>query len=189
MNEWQMRVEEIIDKYQPDLLYFDNGINNRSMDPWKLRIARYYYNSASHWGKDVSVQSKSNAYLAGSIQDYERESRAPKELSQNYWQVDDPIGNKFGYVVGLKLQNADGIIRNLVENICRNGNLCLNVSPMADGTIPADQQEVLLRVGKWLERYGDGVYGTRAYSVFGEGPNVEGHPSENNIRFTCKGDT
>ena len=176
LNEWEMRVHELIDKYQPDLLYFDNGINYRSLDPWKLRIARYYYNSAWQWGKQVSIQSKSTAYLAGSIKDFERESRAPKQLTNYYWQVDDPIGNKFGYIEGLKLQSADGIIRNLVENISKNGNLCLNVSPRSDGTIPDDQQQVLRAVGQWLKVNGEGVYGTRAWKVYGE----------KNIRFTLK---
>ena len=176
LNEWEIRVHELIDKYQPDLLYFDNGINYRSLDPWKLRIARYYYNSAWQWGKQVSIQSKSTAYLAGSIKDFERESRAPKQLTNYYWQVDDPIGNKFGYIEGLKLQSADGIIRNLVENISKNGNLCLNVSPRSDGTIPDDQQQVLRAVGQWLKVNGEGVYGTRAWKVYGE----------KNIRFTLK---
>ena len=179
LNEWEMRVHEIIDRYQPDLLYFDNGINYRSLDPWKLRIARYYYNSAWQWHKEVSIQSKSQAYLAGSIQDFERMSRAPQQTLDRYWQVDDPIGNKFGYIEGLKLQSADGIIRSLVNTISRNGNLCLNISPKADGTIPDDQQQILRTVGTWLKTYGEGVYGTRAYKT----------STERNVRFTCRGDS
>ena len=177
LNEWQLRTMEIIDKYQPDLLYFDNGINYRSLDPWKLRIARYYYNSAHQWKKEVSIQSKSQAYLAGSILDFERESRAPRAPYGRYWQVDDPIGHKFGYVEGLKLQSADGIIRNLVDNVACGGNLCLNVSPKSDGTIPEDQQQILLAIGKWLEKNGEGIYGTQPYKT----------AIENNIRLTQKG--
>jgi len=179
LNEWEMRVHEIIDKYQPDLFFFDNGINYRTLDPWKLRIARYYYNSAHQWGKQVSLQSKSTAYLAGSIKDFERMSRAPKQITNFYWQVDDPIGHKFGYVEGLRLQKPEGIIRSLVENISKNGNLCLNVSPKSDGTIPDDQQQVLRAVGQWLKVNGEGVYGSRTWKVFGE----------RNVRYTIKGDT
>ncbi len=177
MNEWQFRVMEIIDKYKPDLIYFDNGINFRSMDPWKLNVARYYYNSAQKWGKEVSLQSKSDAYKAGSIRDFERESRAPKETVDYYWQVDDPIGHKFGYVEGLQLQKADGIIRNLINNVSRNGNLCLNISPKSDGTIPDDQKKELYAVGKWLSKYGEAIYGTRTF-----GPNKDG-----DVRYTSKG--
>ena len=178
LNEWELRVHEIIDRYQPDLLYFDNGINYRSLDPWKLRLARYYYNSAHHWQKEVSIQSKAQAYLAGSIQDFERESRAPRKPYDRYWQVDDPIGNKFGYIEGLKLQSADGIIRNLVDNVACGGNLCLNVSPRSDGTIPDNQQQVLRTIGKWLRQNGEGIYGTRPYKT----------AIEKNIRLTQKGD-
>lgn len=179
MNEWQFRVMEIIDKYKPDLVYFDNGINYRSMDPWKLRIARYYYNSADIWGKKVSIQSKSDAFLAGSIKDFERESRAPKECVDYYWQVDDPIGNKFGYIEGLQLQKWEGIVKNLINNVSRNGNLCLNISPMADGTIPDNQKKELFAVGKWLSKYGEAIYGTRAFGLNKYG----------NVRFTSKGNT
>ncbi|MBQ5996856.1 MAG: alpha-L-fucosidase, partial [Bacteroidales bacterium] len=176
LNEWELRVHEIIDRYRPDLIYFDNGINYRSLDPWKLRIARYYYNSAFQWQKEVSIQSKAQAYLAGSIQDFERESRAPRKPFDRYWQVDDPIGNKFGYIEGLQLQSADGIIRNLVDNVACGGNLCLNVSPKSDGTIPDDQQQILRTIGKWLQQNGEGIYGTRPYQT----------AIENNIRFTQK---
>lgn len=179
LNEWQVRVMELVDKYQPDLIFFDNGVNYRSMDPWKLKIAKYYYNSANQWGREVSLLSKGRAYLHGSILDCERQSRAPKEKTENYWQVDEPIGHKFGYVEGLQLKSADGIIRSLVNNISKNGNLCLNVSPRGDGSIPEDQQKVLRRIGEWLRQYGEGVYNTRAYVVSGE----------NNVRYTCKGNS
>ena len=69
----------------------------------------------------------------------------------------------------MKLQNADGIIRNLVDNVACGGNLCLNVSPKSDGTIPEDQQQVLLKIGEWLQTYGEGIYGTRPYKTAIEG--------------------
>ncbi|MCD7962170.1 MAG: alpha-L-fucosidase [Rikenellaceae bacterium] len=188
LEEWLARCQEIIDKYQPDMLWFDNGINSRSLDPLKLRLAAYYYNRAEEWDKkDVSLSTKHDAYLYGTIKDYERQGRAPKEMTTYYWQVDEPIGNKFGYIEGLQLQSSESVIRKLVENISRNGNLCLNISPKADGTIPEDQQKVLREVGQWLKVNGEAVYGTRAWMVYGEGPGIEENKSECNVRFTQKG--
>jgi alpha-L-fucosidase len=176
-EEWLARCQELVDKYQPDLFWFDNGVNSRQLDSIKLRFAAYYYNRAREWGKAVSISTKSDAYLAGSIRDFERQGRAPKEKTDYIWQVDDPIGEKFGYVEGMKLTNSGSIIRKLVENVCRNGNYMLNISPKSDGTIPEEQQQILLGVGNWLHINGEGIYGTRAWTTEKEGP----------FRFTTKG--
>ncbi|MGI6233509.1 MAG: alpha-L-fucosidase [Prevotella sp.] len=185
-EEWLARCQEIIDNYQPDILWFDNGINDRSLDPIKLRLAAYYYNSAAQWHKDVTLGSKSDAYLYGTVKDFERQSRAPKELTRDCWMVDDPIGTKFGYIEGMKVQSASSVIRKLVENISRNGGLCLNISPKADGTIPDNQKETLLGVGRWLKINGEGVYSTNAWQTFGE--NADAADSKTATwRFTQKG--
>jgi alpha-L-fucosidase len=176
-EEWLARCQEIIDKYKPDALYFDNGVNSRKLDSIKLRLAAYYYNRAASWKKQVTVVTKSDAYLAGSLKDYERQGRAPKELTEYYWQVDDPVGEKFGYVEGMKLSNAGAVVNRIIENTSKNGNYMLNISPKSDGTIPDTQRQILLGVGKWLAVNGDGIYYTRAWTKYGEGQ----------FRFTTKG--
>ena len=65
-EDWLARVQELIDKYEPQLIYFDNGVNPRVYDPIKLRAATYYFNSALKWGKEVTFGTKDWAYLAGS---------------------------------------------------------------------------------------------------------------------------
>lgn len=188
LEEWLARCQEIIDKYQPDIFWFDNGINSRSLDPIKLRLAAYYYNRAVQWGKPVSLSTKHDAYLYGTIKDFERQGRAPKETTSYYWQVDEPIGHKFGYIEGLQLQSSSQVIRKLVENISRNGNLCLNISPKADGTIPDNQRKVLQEIGCWMRINGEAVYNTAAWMEYGEGPNIEKNKSEIDWRFTQKDD-
>jgi alpha-L-fucosidase len=176
-EEWLARCQEIIDKYKPDALYFDNGVNSRKLDSIKLRLAAYYYNRAASWEKQVTVVTKSDAYLEGSLRDFERQGRAPKEITDYYWQVDDPIGEKFGYVEGMKLSNAGAVINRIIENASKNGNYMLNISPKSDGSIPDAQRQILLGVGKWLDVNGEGIYSTRAWIKFGEGQ----------FRFTTKG--
>lgn len=177
LEEWLARCQELVDKYKPDMFWFDNGVNSRRLDSVKLRFAAYYYNRAAEWKKPVSISTKAEAYLAGSIKDFERQGRAPKELTDYVWQVDDPIGEKFGYVEGMKLTNAGAVIRRLVENVSRNGNYMLNISPKSDGTIPDAQKEILLGIGKWLDLNGEGIYGTRAWKQCCDGQ----------FRFTTKG--
>jgi alpha-L-fucosidase len=185
---WVAKNIELIDKYQPDMLWFDNGVNSRAYDPLKLKVGAYYYNRALQWGKQVSISTKSTAYLAGSIMDYERQGRAPKELVDYPWQPDDPIGPTFGYTTAnrgedrskdMEVSSPTALLQRLIQDVSRNGNYLLNISPRGDGTIPENQQRVLLAMGAWLHTNGDAIYGTRAWSKSDEGKTY----------FTRKGDT
>ena len=89
--DWIARQCELIDKYQVDLLYWDNGLNGRAADPAKLKVAAYYYNRARQWGKEVAINTKDAALLAGAVRDYER-GRAP-ETSDLPWQEDTAMGH------------------------------------------------------------------------------------------------
>ena len=126
----------------------------------------------------MTFSSKGESFLAGMTIDYEREGRAPQHLTEYTWQPDDPITDKFGYVIGQPVKPAPGIIHLLVTNVARNGNYLLNISPMADGTIPEEQQQVLLAIGQWLEVNGEAIYGSRPWKISEEG----------SVHFTTKGD-
>lgn len=179
LTTWVTKNLELIDRYRPDMLWFDMNGGDRSWDPLKVRLLAYYYNRAAQWKKEVAISSKGESFLAGMIMDYERQGRAPKQLTDYIWQPDDPIADKFGYVEGLPLKSPDSLVRNLVINVSRNGNLLLNISPKADGTIPENQQHVLRAIGAWLHVNGDAIYATRPWKISEEG----------RVHFTRKGDT
>jgi alpha-L-fucosidase len=169
MHDWVAKRIETIDKYHPDMLWFDMNTDHAT-DPLKIRVATYYYNWARQMGKDVAISAKTAAWVSGQIMDYEREGRAPMELTDWVWQPDDPIQDKFGYVEGIHPAPAGSFVDKIIENTSKNGNLLLNISPKADGTIPQEQVDVLLAIGKWLDVNGEAIYYTRPWVKFGEGP-------------------
>jgi len=184
---WYERNVELIDKYRPDLMYFDNGIDQRYLDPLKLSIAAYYYNRAKNWGKQVSLTTKKAAFsptdknteTVGSIIDFE--GHTPRGIRTGSWEEDRPIGNSWGYTAGMRINSSDTVISWLLDAVSKNGTLLLNVSPMADGTIPEDQQQTLLKVGKWLKTNGEAIYDTHSWIKFQE-------TGKQHIYFTVKGE-
>lgn len=194
---WYERNVELIDKYKPDILWFDNGVDQRYLDPLKLRIAAYYYNRAHEWGKAVSLSTKKAAYAPsnrnsqtiGSIVDFEKiGSRSPSGIRPGAWQVDEPIGSpSWGYTEGMTIAGPGTIVAKLADTVSKNGTLLLNLSPKADGTIPQAQQDTLLAIGRWLDVNGEAIYGTHNWTRFRD-ELPDGRPATADIRFTVKGD-
>ncbi|MBQ6861431.1 MAG: alpha-L-fucosidase [Alistipes sp.] len=73
--------------------------------------------------------------------------------------ISDGYHRSWGYVKGMKLLTDKAVIQHLIRVVANNGRLLLNLSPMADGTIPQDQQDVVQNVGVWLWSYGEAFFG------------------------------
>jgi alpha-L-fucosidase len=102
------------------------------------------------------------------------------------WEATRGIGYSFGYNRNEGAEHClsiEELVRSFVDIVSKNGNLLLNVGPMADGTIPELQRERLLGLGRWMEVNGEAITGTRPWR------RAEGKTSEGiDVRFTRGGD-
>jgi alpha-L-fucosidase len=112
------------------------------------------------------------------VQDFEKQQRAPKWIYPYPWQSDDAIGSTWGYTESPRPETYRGpaaIMTELIEHASTGGNLMLNISPRGDGSIPDEQQKILLAIGEWMRANGEAIYDSRAWRIPGEGP---GTPAE-----------
>jgi alpha-L-fucosidase len=179
LGDWVDRNVELIDRYRPDFLWFDNGVNLRVLDPLKLRVAAHYYDRAKQWGKEVTIGSKFVAFApsnddrnqVGSVLDFEQYGpRTPTGIRPGAWLQSDTISpTSWGYTEGMKLVPLPTLVTRLADVASKGGTYLLNISPKADGTIPDDQRATLLGIGRWLAANGESIYGTHPWRQFGDG--------------------
>jgi alpha-L-fucosidase len=198
LEHWYARTIELVDKFQPDVLWFDFCFDEKPFEPYRKKLAAYYYNKGQDWDKGVILQYKKDAYPEGAAMlDVERGKLA--ETRNLVWQTDTSVSSQsWGYVDNDQFKPVDELVDDLVDIVSKNGCLLLNVGPRADGTIPEQAVDRLLGVGEWLNVNGEAIYGTRPWKVYGEGPTeiIEGPMAEEkgrtpftaqDIRFTKKG--
>jgi len=197
LDDWLNRTIELVDKYRPQLVWFDWWIEQPVFQPYLQAFAAYYYNRGAEWGKGVAINYKNESFPEkAAVLDIERGQLGG--IRPLFWQTDTAISkNSWGYVRDQDYKTAGSIIGDLVDIVSKNGALLLNIGPRPDGTIPEDEERILLEIGRWLEVNGDAIYGTRPWTVFGEGPTHVAEGSFNDtkrgwftardVRFTTKG--
>lgn len=164
---WLAKHKEIIDRYHPDIIWQDFNLHKLSQSTL-LGFLSYYYNSAQSWGKEVVATYKDGLNDKCAVLDYERGGAA--DITENYWLTDDAISSSsWCYTEGLKYYSSKAILHGFIDRVSKNGNLLLNISPKADGSIPEEQKDILLSMGNWLKKYGEAIYATRAWVKYGEG--------------------
>jgi len=166
---WLAKLAEVIDRYQPDLMWFDSWLHEIPEETRQLYSA-YYLNRAEEWGKDVVITRKQNDLpLSFSVEDFEK-GRADR-LTDHVWLTDDTISTgSWCYTQDLQIKPTSRVLHDFIDIVSKNGCLLLNISPKADGTIPDNQRHVLIEIGDWLRINGEAIYQTRPWLTFGEGP-------------------
>jgi alpha-L-fucosidase len=199
LNDWLARTTEIVDKYQPELVWFDWWIEQPVFQPYLQKFAAFYYNRGAEWKRGVAINYKHKSFPErAAVLDIERGQL--DKLRPIFWQTDTSIGEKsWGYIEGEKFRTTDSLVSELVDIVSKNGTLLLNIGPRSDGTIPEQVEKTLLDLGQWLSVNAEAIYGTRPWKVYGEGPtkvvggsfkDTAGHSfTAQDIRFTTKGDT
>jgi len=201
------RTMDLINKYNPDLIYFDDTeLPLYPISDAGLKLAAHFYNHnmATHNGKLEAV-------LFGKILNDEEkkcmvwdvERGAPDKLQPLPWQKCTCIGdwhynrNRFtnNYYV-----SAKEVILMLVDIVSKNGNLLLNIPVRGDGTIDDKEVNILEGIAKWMDINKESIFETRPWKIFGEGPAADSaNPingpgfnegkakfTEKDIRFTQK---
>ena len=195
-REWFDDVKELVEKYDPDLLYSDSklpfGETGRSM------LANYYNeNVKDHTRVNVvyTCKEESNGKW---VQDVER--GVLNGISPYPWQTDTSIGDWF-YRTGQKYKSATEVIQMLVDIVSKNGNLLINIVQTPEGDLEPDVLKIVNEIGLWTSANGEGIYGSRPWKVYGEKPASglvikSGNFNEDklkysaqDIRFTTKGNT
>ncbi len=160
-----IQIKDLVDKYQPDLLWFDGDWEHPS-SVWKTReLCRWLYEDSPISSKIVvndrlgsDVHSKYGSFQTS---EYGRGNLTKGRL----WEETRGIGQSFGYNRNESLEeyaSSKALIHELIKVISAGGNLLLNIGPSADGSIPVIMQQRLKDIGDWLNVNGEAIYDTKS---------------------------
>jgi alpha-L-fucosidase len=198
-DDWLARAAEIVQKYKPEVMYFDWWAGQPNYRRNVTRFASFYYNFSAQHGIPAVIDIKDYAleWHAGA-RDFERGMK--ESIEERHWQTDTSISNiSWGYLEHDDFKTPEFLVHELIDIVSKNGNLLLNIGPRPDGTIPDEVRSSLLEIGAWLKRNGEAIYDTAPWKVYGEGPTQIqagfGHDKDTlayqagDFRFTQKGQT
>jgi alpha-L-fucosidase len=186
LQMWLDKCNEVVDKYHPDIMYFD-AYMDQIPEKYLQNYLAHYFNEAAKKNQEVIVTYK-NKDMPPEVGMLDHEMSNPDSIIAKPWLCDYAIGTGYhyswGYVEGMKIRTPKEIVHKLIEVVSNNGQMLLNLSPMADGTFPQDQKDVVANVGVWLWSYGEAIYGTRPFVL-----SSETLPGGKKVFYTRKGNT
>ncbi|MFZ1087297.1 MAG: alpha-L-fucosidase [Terracidiphilus sp.] len=195
------RMTDLINKYQPDLLYSDGHL---PFEEYGLKMVAHLYNVSAqlHGGVTEAVYNSKEARdceIGTCLLDHER--GVTDGIAKNPWQTDTCIG-QWHYKRGQQYKSAKKVVDLLADIVSKNGNLLLNFPLPNSGELDYEELVVLDGITKWMEVNSEGIYATRPWKIYGEGPSTKTEIKTGNfnedkqkdftaedVRFTAKGST
>ncbi|MFN3668209.1 MAG: alpha-L-fucosidase [Brevundimonas sp.] len=191
---WFDRIRDLLESYQPDLLYTDGGIPFGEVG--RSLVAHMYNSSIARHGRLEAVYNSKDLgsgefYREAGVQDVER--GVMSGINDLPWQTDTSNGDWF-YADDYAYKTGPDVIRMLADIVSKNGNLLLNVVLYPDGSLPPESQALLADLTAWMAVNSEAIHQTRPWRLFGEGPTetAAGAFQENatysadDIRFTTR---
>jgi len=160
--------KDLVTRYEPDIIWSDGEWSMPASDWCSEELLAWLFNNASN-EKDLVINDrwgKGARHKHGSF--YTTEYGSGMDDDSHPWEENRGMGHSYGYNRAENLahyRTAQELILMLVDVVSRGGNLCLDIGPRADGTIPVIMQERLLQIGDWLKTNGEAIYGTRMWTT------------------------
>jgi alpha-L-fucosidase len=173
------RIKDLIDQYEPDLLYTDGGI---PMEDYGLNLVAHLYNSSAKRNNGnieaiYTSKDRPDCVEGTCVLDFER--GLASGIPANPWQTDTCVGSwhydKTVYQER-KYKSPKMVIDMLVDIVSRNGNLMLNFPLPNSGALDPEELKILAEITRWMAVNGEGIYGTRPWKIFGDGPVASAPP-------------
>lgn len=181
-TQWALRMMDVVEQYDPDFLYTD-GTDQQPFsghgtgtglkaDAMQRVIADFYNTTLRRRGQvDTFCIVKFRRKTNGTVNT--EEFGIPEHIKTDQpWIAEAPVGDWF-YAPGFTYDSGM-MIRYVIEAIARDGNAAVCVSLRPDGSLDEGSRKMLGEVGVWMRRNGEAVYGSRAWTIPGEGERVNG---------------
>lgn len=175
-DKFYERTRELIDSYDPDMVYYDDTV----LPLWPfsdvgLRLAAHMYN------RSIATKGKLEAVINGKILNDQQRRAMVWDIERGQsnrieplpwqtctcigsWHYDRPLYERKGY------KSAQTVVHTLIDVVSKNGNLLLSVPVRGDGTIDEQERAIVEEIGRWIALNGEGIYDTRPWAIYGEGP-------------------
>ncbi len=192
-TQFMYRVDDAINKYHPDVVYFDDHAGDSQVDlgihmglgAIAPIILANYYNRSLTWKDgpvDVVMNMKgvggpynsfqnSAAILPYAERALVRSTEAATEsaISAYPFQTElDIQGGNWHYMAGAGYTGAASLITILMQNVSRNGSLLLNLTQHGRGNLDSQCIKIAQDIGAWLKVNGEAVYASRPFEVWGD---------------------